>query len=99
MCASQAEREGRRVGGAVNVTFGEIEVGDWTELQEKNGAMKPQNGVKVHNVRAPLPHPQTPISLCKYTPADPHPEHPTTSSPQKYRGCFSLKYYRWSKQE
>lgn len=37
--------------------------------------MKPQNGVKVHNVTAPPAHRQTPISLCKYAHSDPQPHH------------------------
>lgn len=60
-------------GGAVSVTFGKIEVRDWTERREKKGGVKPQNGVKVHDVTAAPPtHPQTPISLCKDTHSDPH---------------------------
>lgn len=56
------------------MTFGEIEYSDWTEMWERRwgGGVKSQNGVKVHNVTAPPP--QTPISLCKYTHSDPHPD-------------------------
>lgn len=81
-----------REGGDVSVTFGEIEFRDWTEMGEGLG-VKTQNGVKVHNVTVARPHPQTPISRCKYTHCDPHPDHPYTHTVILY-GFIAVRKYR-----